>query len=197
MTKGADTWIEANIRSIRADEKFRSTSTLKSYITQSGALTIDIPYLKEGAPVCAAFRLLGYNTREEIEALVFDPGNLVGGQSPEEEDAARRLLAHTFQHPLFTCDEGELVRAMGEPLATAAAASAEVTQSIVTTEVRLARMVNQQISGELLPHCGYDDSKATKERKAIFLGMMVRRMLFIHLKFEEPDDRDFEGETVH
>jgi hypothetical protein len=54
-------------------------------------------------------------------------------------------------------------------------------------------MVQQQVNGELLPHCGYDDAEDTRLRKAIFLGMMTRRMLYIHLKYEEADDRDFEG----
>lgn len=191
VTKGTESWLEANIRSIRADDKFRSTSTLKAYLVPSGLLTIDIPYLKDNQSVVAAFRLLGVHTRDEIEAFVFDAGNTVGAWNPEHVDAARRLFASSFAAPVATCDESELVSIMGAPLEVTPAA--DVSVSVVATEARLRRMVAQQVAGELLPHCGFDDSAATRHKKAVFLGMMCRRMLFIHLGFEDADDRDFEG----
>lgn len=197
VTKGTDTWLESNIRSIRADDKFRSTSTLKAYLTTYGFLTVDIPYLKENQNIICAFRLLGFHSREEIESFVFDEGNYVGGINMDQQDSCRRLFGSCFSSPLFTCTEQELIATLGEPLASAAsnAASAEmdVTESLVATNSKLKKMVSQQISGELLPHCGYDDSAETKKKKAIFLGMMCRRMMYIHLGYEDADDRDFEG----
>ena len=181
IVKGSERWLEANIRSIRADDKFRSTSTLKAYLVANGLLTIDIPYLKSNQTIVAAFRLLGFEERSEVENFVFDEGSLPFGANEDQLDAARRLFATSFAHPLATCSYDGLITSMG---------------SVLTHDGdfgKLRRMVGQQVCSELLPHCGYDDSYETRYKKAIFLGMMCRRMLFIQLGFEQEDDRDFEG----
>lgn len=182
VTKGTETWIEANIRSIRADDKFRSTSTLNCYLVTSGLMTIDIPYLKANQNIICAFRLLGFHTRDDIEGFVFD--NVPQGS---ESEAAHRLLLSSFATQsgefFMTCTEDELVVHMGSVLPNAKSCD----------PVKLKRMVGQQVSGELLPHCGFDDSAETRLKKAIFLGKLCKRLLYVHLGFEEPDDRDFEG----
>jgi DNA-directed RNA polymerase beta subunit len=187
VTKGNETWIEANIRSIRADDKFRSTSTLKCYLVTSGLLTIDIPYLKANQNIISAFRLLGYTKKEEIEAFVFDNIPLGTEEDRQRLEAAKRLLLASFATPsgafFLTSPEEEFMLHMGAPLPNAKSSDF----------VKLKRMVMQQVSGELLPHCGFDDSEDTKFKKALFLGLICKRMLYIHLGFEEPDDRDFEG----
>jgi len=182
VTKGAETWIEANIRSIRADEKFRSTSTLKVYLATSGLLTLDIPYLKANQNIITAFRLLGIHTREAMESFVFE-----GLEEGPHTDAAQRLLMASFASPsgvaALGMTEDELTAHMGSALPNAK----------LCDPLKLRRMVSQQVNGELLPHCGYDDAEETRFKKAVFLGLICRRLLFIHLGLEEEDDRDFEG----
>ena len=182
IIKGSESWIEANIRSIRADDKFRSTSTLKVYLATSGLITIDIPYLKANQNVLTAFRLLGISDRSDIQRFVFDDDD-----SAPYADAARRLLLASFATPSGVAalgwTEDELVAHMGSSLPNAKLCDA----------VKLKRMVTQQVNGELLPHCGFDDSEPTKFKKALFLGLICKRLLLIHLGVEEEDDRDFEG----
>jgi DNA-directed RNA polymerase II subunit RPB2 len=176
-------WLEAIIRSIRSDEKDRSTSTLPIYFTQTtGALTLDIPYLSKNQSVIAAFRLLGFHTREEMEQFVF------GDVTDVEEgkmDSARRLFASNFSHFdfIYTCTVPELIVHMGSCMPNAK--SLEFS--------RIEKMVKQQIAGELLPHCGFSELPSVQFKKAIFLGIICRRLLLVHLGVEKPDDRDFEG----
>ena len=184
ITRGSDGWLEGNIRSIRADDKFRSTSTLRVYIVASGLMTVDIPYLKPNISIIGAFRVLGVSKRDAIEALIFDNGNCT--DAPDlfklRTEAARRLFSTSFTSAAATCTDDELVRLLGEPISD---------DSLDSTKIR--RQVQQQITGELLPHCGYDDSPETRQRKLFYLGMLCRRMLWIQLGFEKEDDRDFEG----
>jgi DNA-directed RNA polymerase beta subunit len=182
VVKGAESWMEANIRSIRADEKFRSTSTLKVYLATSGLITIDIPYLKANQNVLVAFRLLGVHDRDDIQRFVFQEGD-----AGAHVEAARRLLMASFATPsgvaALAWTEDELVSHMGSVLPNAKTCD----------PVKLRRMVTQQVNGELLPHCGFDDADKTKFKKALFLGLICKRLLFVHLGVEDEDDRDFEG----
>jgi DNA-directed RNA polymerase beta subunit len=176
-------WIEAVIRSIRSDDKDRSTSTLPVYFTQStGALTLDIPYLAKNQSVIAAFRLLGYHAREDMENFLFGD---VQGIDAGKMDSARRLFASNFStyDTIYTCPLDDLIKHMGACMPNAK----------TLDFVRLDRMVRQQVAGELLPHCGFNEVSATQHKKAIFLGIICRRLLFCHLGVERMDDRDFEG----
>jgi len=96
-------WLEATIRSIRSDEKDRSTSTLPVYFTFSNAaLTLDIPYLSKNQSVIAAFRLLGFSKRDEMEQFVFGD---IKDVEPTKLDSARRLFGSNFStfEELYTC----------------------------------------------------------------------------------------------
>jgi DNA-directed RNA polymerase II subunit RPB2 len=177
-------WLEAVIRSIRSDEKDRSTSTLPVYFTQStSALTVDIPYLAKNQTVLAAFRLLGFHTRQEIEYFVFhQPSDHV---EPSKLESAQRIFASNFSsfRDLFTCSMEDLIVHMGSCVPNAK-----------TLEFsRMERIVKQQVAGELLPHCGFLETPAIHFKKALFLGIICRRLLFVHLGIETSDDRDFEG----
>jgi len=176
-------WLEATIRSIRSDEKDRSTSTLPVYFTFSNAaLTLDIPYLSKNQSVIAAFRLLGFSKRDEMEQFVFGD---IKDVEPTKLDSARRLFGSNFStfEELYTCSEHDLIEQMGACMPNAK-----------TIEFsRLERMVRQQVAGELLPHCGFIDTPTVQLKKAIFLGIICRRLLMCHLGVEKFDDRDFEG----
>jgi len=180
ITKGQESWIEGNIRSIRADKRFRSTSTLNCYLINSGVITIDIPYLKSNQNIICAFRLLGFNTQAHIEEMIFDSGS-------EEVEAQRRLLMATFASStgqfFMNCTDDELYSHMGSSLVNAKTFDA----------AKMQRLVTQQICGELLPHCGYESTEEIRFKKAIFLGLICRRLLSVQLGQEDADDRDFEG----
>jgi DNA-directed RNA polymerase II subunit RPB2 len=177
-TKGG---IEAQIRSIRPDEKFRSTSTLDLAL-YAGNLTISIPFLKANQPVVAAFRLLGFHAAEDIERLVW-PG---GAHALPANAAARRLLSGAFGHELATCPMERLMDVLGATL-PGSGSGADANPD------KVRKQVLQQVCGELLPHVGFDDSPLTRLKKGLYLGIIVRRMLAVSLGDEAPDERDFEG----
>jgi hypothetical protein len=61
------------------------------------------------------------------------------------------------------------------------------------TPERVRKQVAQQIAGELLPHCGYDDSLSTRFKKLVYLRTIVHHVIGVHIGLILPDDRDFEG----
>jgi DNA-directed RNA polymerase beta subunit len=72
-TGKGDLPIDAEIRSLRADEKFRSTSTLYIHYGGSPAIfKVDIPFLAPGIPMLAVFRALGFHTKDDIEDIYED-----------------------------------------------------------------------------------------------------------------------------
>ena len=165
--------IDMDIRSLRSDEKFRSSSTLYMHLGGSPPMmTVDIPFLKSNLNVLCLFRFLGLHTKEEIEsALQFD-----------KEDK-RRLFSYNFGHPFLSCDFDEILDAAGTSLNLGADA----------TQEKIRKQVMQQINGELLPHLGYDDSAQTKLKKLVYLRIIIFKMLDVYLGYSDPDDRDFEG----
>ena len=84
--------VDMDIRSLRADEKFRSTSTLYMHLGGSPpVITVDIPFLKSGLPVICLFRFLGVHDQEQIEALL-----------NHQDEANRRLFAANYSS---TCEK--------------------------------------------------------------------------------------------
>ena len=166
--------IDAEIRSLRADEKFRSTSTL--YIHYGGSpatFKVDIPFLAQGMPMVAIFRALGLHTQDEIENFLWD--------SPE--DPRRRFVAAMYKDPVMDMTIDEVFTFLGHGM---------YNEHDLTPE-KARKQVQQQINGELLPHVGFDDEPTTRFKKAVYLRIIMLHMLDIHLGLAEPDDRDFEG----
>ena len=165
--------IDMDIRSLRFDEKFRSSSTLYMHLGGSPPqITVDIPFLKSNLNVLCLFRFLGINTKEEIEEILqFD-----------SEDK-RRLFSYNFSHHFMTCSFEEILDAAGTSL--------NLGNDATTEKIR--KQVMQQINGELLPHLGYDDCQQTKLKKLVYLRIIIIKMIDVYLGFSEPDDRDFEG----
>ncbi len=156
---GLESWIEAQIRSIRADDKFRSTSTLIVYLLNSGVITIDIPYLKGNISVIAAFRLLGCKL-EDIEQYVFQDNTQ--DKDPTHFESAKRLFQLSYNQ-LATCSFDELITTLGDPIKLD-------TSGNLKDLPTLTKNVQQQITGELLPHCGFNDTDTIKEKKLTYLG---------------------------
>ena len=190
---GAGVPIDLEIRSLRADEKFRSTSTL--YLHYSGTpaiLTADVPYLAEGHNIVLLFRALGLSGRDEIEALLWGHGAAGGAGSAGAADPRRRFLDSTFaacpaSDPAF--DITAVYDALGRGM---------YNEADLGSPDKIRRQVAQQISGELLPHCGFDDSSTTRFKKLVYLRTLVHHIVDVYAGRAPPDDRDFEGfKAVH
>lgn len=168
--------VDMDCRSRRDDEKFRSTSTLYMHLSGSPPLlTVDIPFLKTNLPVIILFRLLGVHTVEEIDFLLWN-------NVDDIDLAGKRLFAYNYTHPLMTASIEDILDLAGSVLT--------VTDG---GQEKLRRQVIQQISGELLPHMGFDDSHLTRTKKLAYICIIIRRMLDVFIGRAEADDRDFEG----
>jgi DNA-directed RNA polymerase beta subunit len=181
VTRGA---VDADIRSLRADEKYRSTSTLYLHLVGSpSSITVDVPFLETGMPIVAIFRMLGFETQEMIESILWCGEIREEDQdSIEKMEAKRRVFSTNFSHPLAFL-----------PLIQVFDAASVGLKCPDPTPEKLRKQVMQQITGELLPHVGYDDLPITRLKKAVYLSIIIRRMIDVHLGYEETDDRDFEG----
>lgn len=181
ITRGA---VDADIRSLRADEKYRSTSTLYIHLVGSpSSITVDVPFLETGMPIVAIFRMLGFETQELIESILWcGEAREQDQDSIERMEAKRRVFSTNFGHPLAFL-----------PLMQVFDAAAVGLRCPDPSPEKLRKQVMQQITGELLPHVGYDDLPLTRLKKAVYLSIIIRRMIDVHLGFEEKDDRDFEG----
>lgn len=176
--------IDLEIRSLQADRKFRSTSTLYIHYTGTPCVfTADIPYLAEGQNIVLLFRALGLADRDAIESFLW---------CHDAQDPRRRYFDATFkQSPASSATVSllEVYDALGLGMYNA---------TDLGTPEKIRRQVNQQITGELLPHCGFDDSLATRTKKLIYLRTMVLHMLDVHMGLAPSGDRDFEGyKSVH
>lgn len=183
--------VDLEIRSLQADRKFRSTSTL--YVHYGGApaiVTADVPYLAEGHNIVLLFRALGLSGRAEIEDFLWSAASR--GSLEAREDPRRRY----FEATLNACPASD--PAVEAPAVYDMLGAGMYNEADLGTPEKIRRQVAQQIAGELLPHCGYDDSAATRFKKLVYLRTIVHHVLDVHTGALPPDDRDFEGfKAVH
>lgn len=169
--------ISMDCRSRRDDEKFRSTSTL--YMHLAGApplITVDIPFLKSGLPVVCLFRLLGIHSAEEISHILWNCCD------ENEIESGKRLFAYNFSSQFMNSSLEDILDFAGSTL--------NIPDS---TAEKVRKQVLLQVSGELLPHVGFDDSQVTRTKKIAYVCIIIRRMIDVYLGKSESDDRDFEG----
>lgn len=170
--------IDAECRSRRDDEKFRSTSTLYMHMSGSPPLiTADVPFLKSSLPIAGVFRILGYNSAEEIESIMW-----INSAETPEQLMVRRIFSYNLTHSYMTCPVEEIYDYAGSVLNMPEGSTEKIRKQVV-----------QQFNGELLPHVGYDDSQLTRSKKAAYLIIIIKKMINVYLGNSEPDDRDFEG----
>ena len=166
--------VHLEFRSLNADKKFRHSSTL--YLHLSGTpsiITVDIPYLRTGHCIILIFKALGLTTKREIDSFLWT-----------SDDKRRRY----FESTLNTFEEHQSINDIYDVLGK----GIYNEQDLGTLE-KIRKQVFQQICGELLPHCGYDDSSTTNMKKLVCLRTMVRQILDVHCGFHKADERDFEG----
>lgn len=173
--------IDLEIRSLQTDKKFRSTSTLYVHFSGTPAvMTADVPYLAEGHNIVLLFRALGLSDRSEIEEYLW------AGIAPD--DPRRRYMDATFaacpaSEP--SVDHYTVYDMLGRGM---------YNETDLGTPEKIRRQVAQQVAGELLPHCGFDDSAHTRFKKLVYLRVLVHHMLDVYTGRVPPDDRDFEGQ---
>jgi DNA-directed RNA polymerase beta subunit len=163
--------VTASVRSVHP-EKFRSSSTLYAYLVPGACgactLTLDVPYLPN-LPVVAVFRFLGFHHAHEIEALVFPSFYPASERWRYESEAVaeeRRRFATNFSSAALAKPLDELYEAAGRGM-----------KKPEETMDKRRRQVHMQITTELLPQVGFDDSARTRMKKGLLLGFILRELL--------------------
>lgn len=161
------------IRSLH-ERKLRSTSSLYVYITSTkkGAtpeMVATLPFVNMNVPVLALFRILGVETRAAaMECIVGD------GEAPES-----RLLCSILDNDRTAdMDLEELYDFIGR----------EGTRE--QTPERRQRYINHIVNCEVLPHQGLSGTPEILRAKALYLGLMVRKLIRVHRGELQCDDRD-------
>ena len=168
--------IDSEIRSLRADEKFRSTSTL--YMQLSGGppeITVSVPFIKLRVPLICILKILDVHTQDDIDEIMWK-------HADDPYGAGKRIFSSVYSHNLAKASMEEILNYMSSGLSNFEADSEKMRKQVLN-----------QVHGELLPHVGYDDSPLTKSKKLLYLSIIVRRMINVYLGREKGDDRDFEG----
>lgn len=146
----------------RAESKLRSTSTLRMNITtrRGGtppSIVVVLPFLSTDIPLGVLFRLIGVTDTTDMKRAIVGPTSL-----PPD------VLAHVepvLNHTMMDLEEKDIVEHIGR------AGSKENT-----TEARV-RYVKHLLENEFLPHIGLTNSRTELKKKAMYLGMMARRLL--------------------
>ena len=168
---------QCEIRSCH-ERKLRSTSSLYLYISQSkkGAtpeMVVTLPFINMNVPVLALFRLLHVSSRTEAMNTIFGGGS---DFSPCSE--TRTMSAILDNDTTADMDADALYDYIGN----------EGTKE--TTPEKKQRYIDHIINCEVLPHMGLTRTEGVLRGKALFLGMMVRKLLRVYLGEKSCDDRD-------
>jgi len=172
---------ECELRSVDFDAKFRSTSTLKTYIRSRKStpfIETCIPFISRGTlGLVTVYRLLGFSDPATIRALVW--AHVPGGYEADDANV-RRTFELNFSHPQVAQTMEELYEKFADG-------------SDAPTPAKKQRLVHQQITGEFLPHIGFDTGVKTRVQKAVYFGIIVRRLIRVLLGIGPRDSRDFVG----
>jgi len=155
--------------------KMRSTSTLYVNASQhaGGAIadfSMTLPFVEAPIPVAWAFKVLGVPPSEVVAAVLGDRG----GCSTQ----LVQLVTTIVDNSTAATSVSDIVDWIGK----------EGTKE--STRERRQKYVDHILSSEFLPHIGLDRSAATDRRKALFLGVMIRKLCLVFLGLRPPDDRD-------
>ena len=157
------------------EDKLRSTSTLLIYITTTkrGAMpemVAHLPFMTQvPVPVLALFRLLRVGTRADVIKLI------TGDQPVPETRLLCSILDNDTTADMCTSD---LFDWLGR----------EAT--VETTKEKRQRFLDHIVSNELIPHMGLDNSPEVLQKKAAYLGFMVRKLIKVYIGELQVDDRD-------
>jgi DNA-directed RNA polymerase II subunit RPB2 len=151
------------------DGFFRPLSSLKCMIVRkTGAISVELPYIRQPIPIAIVFRALGIVSDREI-----------------------------MQHVVYDFDDTEMMGKMEQSLIEAReidsrkAALDYIGTRGQTEGVRQSERINfakNILQKETLPHVGVTEEH--RNRKAYFVGYMVHRLLQTAMDRREQDDRD-------
>lgn len=149
----------------RYETKMRSTSTLRINITTRKGGTppvvvISLPFLPTDVPLLAMFRMLGFGARDDMVAFI-------NGPTPLPENVAPHVTA-VLRHACEESTDDEIFDSLGR-------AGTKDT----TVEAR-RKCVTHLLANEFLPHLGLQNTPVELRKKAMYLGMMVRRLLIAY-----------------
>lgn len=173
--------IVAEVRSV-FESKLRASNTC--YVSMSarraGAvpeITFQIQYLGRDklaapatVPLVVVFRLLGVHDPAEMTSFVF-PEVLEGGDHPQV-----RMIQEVLRHEAGLLPMAQLYESLG---------GNDPEHAPIT--------VQRVIANEFMQHLGIDESITTMRKKAMYVGLVVRRLLAVHARKETVDDRDDYG----
>jgi DNA-directed RNA polymerase II subunit RPB2 len=156
------------------ERKLRSTSSLYLYITNAkkGAtpeMVATLPFVNMNVPILALFRLLGVDSRAAAMECI------VGDAAATES----RLLSSILDND-STADMS--AEALYEYLGR------EGTRE--STKERRHRYLDHIVNCEVLPHQGLTRAPEVLRAKALYLGLMIRKLIRVYTGELQPDDRD-------
>ena len=165
--------MQCEIRSVH-ERKMRSTSSLYLYITNAkkGAtpeMVATLPFVTMYVPVLALFRLLGVPSRAAAMEVI------VGDEVAPES----RLLGSILDNDATVDMElEELMEYIGK----------EGTRE--STKERRERYLHHIVNCEVLPHEGLAGTPGVLRAKALYLGLMIRKLVRVYTGELQCDDRD-------
>lgn len=150
----------------RYETKMRSTSTLRINIsTRKGGtppvvVITTMPFLPTDVPLLAMFRMLGFGDREDMVRFIHGPTPLPADVAPHVNAVLCHACADSTDDEIF---DGVGRAGTKEP----------------TAEGRRKYVMNL-LANEFLPHLGLQNTPVELRKKAMYLGMMVRRLLIAY-----------------
>lgn len=158
------------------ETKMRSTSTLYVNASQhaGGAIadfSMSLPFVEAPIPVAWAFKVLGVPPSSVVATIL-------GSAAERAPTQLVQLVTTIVDNSSASTSVSDIVDWIGK----------EGTKE--STRERRQKYVDHILSSEFLPHVGLDRSPRTDRRKALFLGVMIRKLCLVFLGLRPPDDRD-------
>lgn len=165
--------LQCEIRSCH-EKKLRSTSSLYIYITNAKKgstpeMVVTLPFVFMHIPVLALFRLLGVKTRQEAM------GAIVGDNAAPESRLLCSILDNDSTADMSVEDLYEYIGREGTKEAT---------------KEKRQRYLDHIVNCECLPHQGLTRDPEVLQAKALYLGLMIRKMIRVYTGQLSCDDRD-------
>lgn len=165
--------LQCEIRSCH-ERKLRSTSSLYVYITNSkkGAtpeMVVTLPFLNMNVPVLALYRLMGVENRQDAMRVI------VGDEEAKESPLLTAILDNDSTADMDVASLYEFIGREGtrEP-----------------TPEKRQRYIDHIINCEVLPHQGLSRTPEILRSKALYLGLMIRKLMRVYTGDMQCDDRD-------
>ena len=185
---------------------FENSSQIRLRYMTSGQITVEInstKFEKAKLPFFLVFRLFGFSDRETAAAIVFDleDNGPITARILDILERAFQLADATFAPLIPILQVDELVRMTAERVAT----FLTNPNAYQNSESAIAYL-NEDLLGSptrpggldkiLLPHMG--QTPESRIRKLRFLGLLIHKLLLVHLGALPPTDRDsYRNKRVH